>query len=372
MRTKLLATAAVLGLLTAPAFAQDTSGPVAVPGEAPSQGTNPATSTPASGTTGGDNGPMGTSAQQAPMNESGSGSGSVGATGGSNMEETGSAMPRHGTSATGTGTGGGEPTSTRASNITEQDTRSTIAPRLPTPPLGPNASAADYLRQAQSALQRNRTGEAQEALERAETRALDRASSQGGGSGQPANTPMIQQIRDARMALGHNDRQRALQLVDSAMSGSGNVAQGGSTPGGYGQTGGSGSGGSAPGSSPQMGTDTGTGTGTGTGSATSGTAGGSSGTGGAATGAGLAGSSGKNGIPFGGSVGTTGESGSSGASGSSGDSMGSSSGTSSVSGGSNASGGTTSPAVGSETGSGNEPQPNAPNAVQPQPSSGQQ
>ena len=47
-------------------------------------------------------------------------------------------------------------------------------PNLPTTLVGPNATPADYLRAAQQSLQAGRTGEAQQALEMAETRLLDR------------------------------------------------------------------------------------------------------------------------------------------------------------------------------------------------------
>ena len=56
------------------------------------------------------------------------------------------------------GTGMSLPMGTRASNIDAADTRSVIAPNLPSPPLDRNASAADFLRAAQTALQANRTG----------------------------------------------------------------------------------------------------------------------------------------------------------------------------------------------------------------------
>jgi len=38
---------------------------------------------------------------------------------------------------------------TRASNIDQSDTRSQVAPNLPTPAVGPDATPADYLRAAQ-------------------------------------------------------------------------------------------------------------------------------------------------------------------------------------------------------------------------------
>jgi len=58
------------------------------------------------------------------------------------------------------GTGMSMPMGTRASNIDANNTRSTIAPNLPSPGIGPNANAGDYLREAQSALQAGRTGDA--------------------------------------------------------------------------------------------------------------------------------------------------------------------------------------------------------------------
>ena len=73
------------------------------------------------------------------------------------------------------GTGSSLPFSDRASNITPQDTTSVIAPNLPSPPLGANASVRDFLTAARSALVQGRTGEAQQSLEMAETRALDRS-----------------------------------------------------------------------------------------------------------------------------------------------------------------------------------------------------
>src|SRR5689334_9482003 len=50
------------------------------------------------------------------------------------------------------GTGMSMPMGTRSSNINTYDTRSTIAPNLPTPPIGPNAGPVDYLRAAQNSL----------------------------------------------------------------------------------------------------------------------------------------------------------------------------------------------------------------------------
>lgn len=109
-----------------------------------------------------------------------------------------------------------EPLSHRASNIDAQDTRSTIAPALPSPPVGPNASATDYLTAAQSALSRNRTGEAQEALENAETLLLSRSVPQNAVN-TPDQSPAVQNINAALHALASNDRQQAMNLVQQTI-----------------------------------------------------------------------------------------------------------------------------------------------------------
>jgi hypothetical protein len=108
-----------------------------------------------------------------------------------------------------------EPVSYKASNITPYDTRSVIAPALPPPPVGDNALPQDYLRVAQQALARGRTVEAQEALERAEARALDRAAPLF-QTDKPVEDPLVAQIRQARLVLGSNDPARAMQLIASA------------------------------------------------------------------------------------------------------------------------------------------------------------
>lgn len=107
------------------------------------------------------------------------------------------------------------PTSNQASNITPADTHSIIAPTLPTPPVNPNAGAEQFLNVARQALASHRTGEAQEALERAETRRLDLDAARNMS---PNDDPMIGQIRAALEALGHRDIAAADQQVASAMS----------------------------------------------------------------------------------------------------------------------------------------------------------
>jgi len=114
------------------------------------------------------------------------------------------------------GTGMSMPMSSGASNINGQDTRSEIAPNLPSPNVGANASPVDYLRAAQSALAAGRTGEAQEALEQAQTRLLDRSVPYG-QTNSPSANPAIAQITQALHALAAGDRAQCLQLIEGAI-----------------------------------------------------------------------------------------------------------------------------------------------------------
>jgi len=114
------------------------------------------------------------------------------------------------------GTGMSMPMSTRSSNIDASDTRSTIAPNLPTPPIGPNAGPVDYLRAAQTSLQAGRTGEAQQSLEMAQTRLLDRSVPMG-QTNNPSDHPAVMQVSQALKALAAHDRATAMQLIQSAI-----------------------------------------------------------------------------------------------------------------------------------------------------------
>lgn len=115
------------------------------------------------------------------------------------------------------GTGQSLPMSPNASNITPGDTRSPIAPRLPTPPIGDDATMRQYLTDARRALTMGRTGEGQEALERAETRQLDR-SVDPRLANQPDNGPVVSAIRTARDALARRDIPRAIQTIDALLA----------------------------------------------------------------------------------------------------------------------------------------------------------
>jgi hypothetical protein len=97
------------------------------------------------------------------------------------------------------------PQSGGASNINAADTHSNIAPQLPVPALSAGASPHAYLLDAQQALQQHRTGAAQEALERAETRLLDRTTPPSAADTADA-APLVQQIDQALQAIGHSGR----------------------------------------------------------------------------------------------------------------------------------------------------------------------
>ncbi len=110
-----------------------------------------------------------------------------------------------------------EPTSTRASNASPADTRSEIAPSLPVPAVAADAGPRVFLQAAQAALEDGRTGAAQEALERAEARALDRSTTPDRAD-RPDGAPMVRRISDARAALGRGDTEAALQTVSDALA----------------------------------------------------------------------------------------------------------------------------------------------------------
>jgi hypothetical protein len=110
---------------------------------------------------------------------------------------------------------GKEPLSTSASNITP-DTQRPWAPRLPAPPVPENAPPKDFIQAALNALAAGRTGEAQEAMERAESRVLTR-SVRPSRANQPSQQPLVQQLAQARQALGANNRMEAVRILQQAL-----------------------------------------------------------------------------------------------------------------------------------------------------------
>jgi len=115
------------------------------------------------------------------------------------------------------GTGNSLPRSGKASNITPADTRAAIAPNLPSPLIGDNATPRDYLAAARDALASGRTGLAQQSLEMAETRLLDRSVPQF-QTNDRINDPMVQRIDQALHALGDGNAQRARQIIESTLA----------------------------------------------------------------------------------------------------------------------------------------------------------
>ena len=116
------------------------------------------------------------------------------------------------------GTGQSLPLSDKASNATAGDTNTVIAPRLPTPSAGDHASPGAFLQAAERALTLGRTGEAQEALERAESRLLDR-SVVPSSAGKPSGQKLVATVGDARRALAAGDRPGAMRLIMEALRG---------------------------------------------------------------------------------------------------------------------------------------------------------
>jgi hypothetical protein len=122
------------------------------------------------------------------------------------------------------GTGSSLPMGTKASNIDASDTHSSIAPNLPSPRVGENANVVDYLRAAQSALQSGRTGEAQQSLEMAQTRLLDRSVPQS-QTNNPSDNPAVTQISQALKALAAGNRTQTMDLIQSAIPAATAMAQ---------------------------------------------------------------------------------------------------------------------------------------------------
>jgi hypothetical protein len=107
--------------------------------------------------------------------------------------------------------------SVTASNIIPSDTHSVIAPHLPVPRLAPGAGPPQFLRVADYGLQTGRTGLAQEAMERAETRLLDRVII-APDPVQPDTSPPVVTIAEGRQALGQGDIPRAEDHVLRALT----------------------------------------------------------------------------------------------------------------------------------------------------------
>lgn len=228
MRKSLLLMSAAALCLALPAMAQDTSSMKSPPAPNSSQSMpEPTNSVPAGGATantvrsGSDLGTTQGPAGGAGMATEGTGQGNM--TGMQPMRRPHRRMAHRrpmnreaGDITHQTGAGPGEPESRRPSNIDRADTRGDIAPALPMPPVRGNSPEA-YLAAADRALARHQGGEAQEALERAETRLLDRSVPMGQGN-MPEHDSRLTQIHDARMALANHDWNAARQSIQQAMN----------------------------------------------------------------------------------------------------------------------------------------------------------
>jgi hypothetical protein len=91
-----------------------------------------------------------------------------------------------------------------------------LAP-LPSPDLPPGDPATAYLRAAEGALAAGHDGEAQEALEMAQTRMLDRSVPLG-QTDRPSHNPAVEQISQALQALAAHDRLTCMQLIQTALA----------------------------------------------------------------------------------------------------------------------------------------------------------
>ena len=114
------------------------------------------------------------------------------------------------------GVGQSLPLSDKASNITPDDAKTLYAPTLPDVGLGDNASPEAYLQFARDALQTGHTGLAQQALEMAETRLLDRGV-EATKVNEPSRNHRVAQIMAAREALGHGNIPLAVGEIDAAL-----------------------------------------------------------------------------------------------------------------------------------------------------------
>jgi len=106
--------------------------------------------------------------------------------------------------------------SSEASNIDARDSASVIAPHFEGPAIGQNAAPAAYLRLAEADLDRHNTGEAQQALEMAETRLLDKVTP-ASAADVPDQNPVVGDISNALQALGRGDITAARDFVRVAL-----------------------------------------------------------------------------------------------------------------------------------------------------------
>ncbi len=94
--------------------------------------------------------------------------------------------------------------------------RPVIRAALPAPDLSEDAKPSDFLRAAQGAVAAGRKGVAEQSLEMAQTRLLDRSVPLG-RTQDPSKSPAIAQISQALKALNAGDRAACLQSIQAAL-----------------------------------------------------------------------------------------------------------------------------------------------------------
>jgi len=104
-----------------------------------------------------------------------------------------------------------------SSGMMQQSNAPSTTMQAPSASLGNSADTRNHLQAARSALASGRTSQAQEALEMAETRVLNRSMLEGRTEAMP-EPQIVADLRDARMALRGGDRQRAIGLVDNILA----------------------------------------------------------------------------------------------------------------------------------------------------------
>ncbi len=109
-----------------------------------------------------------------------------------------------------------QPSTAGTANIGPADTRSEVAPALPAPTLEMNAPPSAFLRYAQAAMIAGRMGQAQESLEMAQTRLLDRSVPLF-QTNNPSQNPAVREISLALQALSTGDREAAIRHIQTAM-----------------------------------------------------------------------------------------------------------------------------------------------------------
>lgn len=115
-----------------------------------------------------------------------------------------------------------EPLVHHPTHLGDQPDRGQISPALPSAQLGPNASVTEDLMTAHRAIQHHRLGLAQEALERANTAALNDYELNLGAQ----QSTTARNIHAALEALGRHDPQMAMNIIEQTVPATQQVGEG--------------------------------------------------------------------------------------------------------------------------------------------------